>query len=489
MPRHRCIRSLLRSAFLRGPARGPPGPSYSFGRWSSCWACWDTRAREHGAERPADDDPAPPAAPASVSRNGQGRAVLRATRVREPLRIDGRLDEDDLRAGPADRRLRADGAGQRRPGHRADRALDPVRRRQLLRVGEGLRPLAGTVGAERDAARRPERVDERERRLLDRHVQRQAQRLPLRSQCTRRLPGRAGDQRRHAAELELELRVQRAGGPVRRRLDLRVPRAVLGDPLSAGAGPAVGLQHAPYGAVEERGVAHRAAASRPGAAPGTDSDVARSAPRRPGGAAAREESGVSPLRHHHHRHRPAGSSGDVERPDGERRAGPEVRRDPEPDGRSDLPYGFRPSGSGRTAGESDAVQPALPGEAHVLPRGPGHLQLRHRRRAERQRRRRADDVLQPPDRHQPQSAGADHRRRPGHRQGGGLPGRRAQHPDRRQGGARSSVHQLQRGAAAARRPAAKRRRSAVHQSDALAGGQRPRRRPTAPTPASASSIR
>jgi len=43
---------------------------------------------------PADDDPAPPAAPASVSRNEQGRAVLRATRVREPLRIDGRLDEE-----------------------------------------------------------------------------------------------------------------------------------------------------------------------------------------------------------------------------------------------------------------------------------------------------------------------------------------------------------------------------------------------------------
>ena len=42
---------------------------------------------------PTDEDPTPPVAPASVSRNRQGRAVLRATRVREPLRIDGRLDE------------------------------------------------------------------------------------------------------------------------------------------------------------------------------------------------------------------------------------------------------------------------------------------------------------------------------------------------------------------------------------------------------------
>ena len=38
-------------------------------------------------------DPPPPVAPASVSRNAQGRATLRATRISEPLRIDGRLDE------------------------------------------------------------------------------------------------------------------------------------------------------------------------------------------------------------------------------------------------------------------------------------------------------------------------------------------------------------------------------------------------------------
>ena len=45
------------------------------------------------AQEPPTGDPPPPVAPASVSRNAQGRATLRATRIGQPLRIDGRLDE------------------------------------------------------------------------------------------------------------------------------------------------------------------------------------------------------------------------------------------------------------------------------------------------------------------------------------------------------------------------------------------------------------
>ena len=37
--------------------------------------------------------PAPPVAPAVVSRDADGRATVRATRVREPIRLDGQLDE------------------------------------------------------------------------------------------------------------------------------------------------------------------------------------------------------------------------------------------------------------------------------------------------------------------------------------------------------------------------------------------------------------
>ena len=44
---------------------------------------------------PADDGPPPaPVAPATVSRNERGRATVRAVRLTEPLRFDGRLDED-----------------------------------------------------------------------------------------------------------------------------------------------------------------------------------------------------------------------------------------------------------------------------------------------------------------------------------------------------------------------------------------------------------
>ena len=43
---------------------------------------------------PADQrDPPPPIAPEVISRGENGRVVVRATRLRQPLRIDGRLDE------------------------------------------------------------------------------------------------------------------------------------------------------------------------------------------------------------------------------------------------------------------------------------------------------------------------------------------------------------------------------------------------------------
>lgn len=52
---------------------------------------WTAAARAQSVPAEA---PSPPVAPQSVSRSADGRAVLRATRVREPLRIDGRLDEE-----------------------------------------------------------------------------------------------------------------------------------------------------------------------------------------------------------------------------------------------------------------------------------------------------------------------------------------------------------------------------------------------------------
>ena len=47
------------------------------------------------------DAPSPPAAPATIARDAQHRATLRAIRIKEPLRVDGRLDEAIYETVPA----------------------------------------------------------------------------------------------------------------------------------------------------------------------------------------------------------------------------------------------------------------------------------------------------------------------------------------------------------------------------------------------------
>ena len=91
----------------------------------------------------------------------------------------------------------------------------------------------------------------------------------------------------------------------------------------------------------------------------------------------------------------------------------QVRRDPEPERRLHLQHRLRPGGSRRTAGEPDAVQPVLPGEARVLSREPGRVRLRRRalERLAGRDRRRADPVLQPAHRLAGQPDGADRGRR------------------------------------------------------------------------------
>jgi hypothetical protein len=45
--------------------------------------------------------PPPPVAPATISRDGEGRATIRAVRLAQPIRIDGQLNEDHYRNVPA----------------------------------------------------------------------------------------------------------------------------------------------------------------------------------------------------------------------------------------------------------------------------------------------------------------------------------------------------------------------------------------------------
>ena len=61
------------------------------------------QSRGAGARRPVvgAPPPPPPEPPATVSRNAQGGVSVRAVRITEPIKVDGKLDEDVYRAIPA----------------------------------------------------------------------------------------------------------------------------------------------------------------------------------------------------------------------------------------------------------------------------------------------------------------------------------------------------------------------------------------------------
>ena len=269
--------------------------------------------------------------------------------------------------------------------------------------------------------------------------------------------------------------------------EFRVP--VLVNPLPARPRPVLGLQRAARGARWKNEESHIVPLPLAlGQRPRPDPDVAQPAPGGSGTAAASQEPRVPALRHRHAHHRPAGPPAAVQRPDAERGVGREVRPDAEPDDRPDRAHRLRAGRGGRATGEPDAVQPALPREAHVLPRRPGHLQLRHRRRSQHQRRGRADALLQPADRPQPGPAGANPRGRPRDGQGGRLPGGlSACRPGQAIGGGR--FHQLHRGPRAPRHPAPQRLRRCCTPIVAVARRERAVGAPTAATSASASSTR
>ena len=177
----------------------------------------------------------------------------------------------------------------------------------------------------------------------------------------------------------------------------------------------------------------------------------------------------------------------------QRRARRQVRRDPEPDCRLHLQHRLRPGGGGRAAGEPDALQPLLPREAGLLPRGAGHLRLRAtgrgpaaprrpapdraaRRRLSRQRRR-ADRLLQPPHRaragrRRDQPDGADHRWRADDGEGRALQHRGPQHPDRRRRRRGCASHELHGAPGQARHPAAQPRRGHLHRALRVGRGHR-----------------
>ena len=92
-----------------------------------CVSCCSRRAscrrRHRNPTLLQDLGPAAPVAPETVTRDDRGRATVRAVRITQPLRLDGRLDDEVYDAGPTDRRVHPAAAGRGNTGDRTDRNL------------------------------------------------------------------------------------------------------------------------------------------------------------------------------------------------------------------------------------------------------------------------------------------------------------------------------------------------------------------------------
>ena len=171
----------------------------------------------------------------------------------------------------------------------------------------------------------------------------------------------------------------------------------------------------------------------------------------------------------------------------------QVRRHREPDRGLHLQHRLRAGRGGRAAGQPHALQPLLPREARLLPRGPGHLRLRARRVLRRRRRgrrrppdrrrrrllrgrRRPDHLLQPADRAPAAGRGqphrADPRRRAAHGPGRSVQHRCAGHRHRERGYRRGRADRFHRAPREPRRPAPQPDRRHLHRPLGIA--QRPR---------------
>ena len=437
--------------------------------------------------------------PVSAEAAGGGRARCAGPGVgpggpprhRHPARRRARRAR--VRDRPRHRRLRPADAGGGRPGDREDRGVDPLRRGEHLRrrAGVGL-GAPGRVGGERDAARHPPAP--RERLVLGRvrHLQRPAQRGRLLHQPAR------GDRRlrhhqRGQSERRLEPGVGRAHRPVRGRLDGGDGDPVQVPALPPGAAPAVGGADSPSRPPEERANLHHLGAHR-GRPPGHLPHVRRRPPRGPRRAGQRHQPRDQAVRHLRGHHRPHAGHAAPERRRRRLRGRRQVRHHPEPDRGLHLEHRLRPGRGGRAAGEPDPVQPVLPREARVLPRGPRHLRVRPGGRPQPPRRRPAADRHRPVQRGEPRAhavllaphrapgrcRGAHHRRGESHRQGGRLRRRGAEHACGRRADRRRRADQLHRRPDQARHPAPQRPRGPLHQPLGVARRRRgqpdPRRR-------------
>ncbi len=184
---------------------------------------------------------------------------------------------------------------------------------------------------------------------------------------------------------------------------------------------------------------------------------------------------------------PQGRPSNLERSGRRRRPRREVRRHAEHDRRPDRQYRFRAGRGRRAADQSDALQPLLSRKTRLLPREPGDVRLRRRRGDRRGLERCSDPVLQPPHRVQQEPGGAAPGRRTADRTRRQIHRRRPEHADRRRGEVELEGHELFRVPAEARYSAPKQRRRHFHRPLGRSELARVRTRRTAPTAPSRSS--
>ena len=146
-------------------------------------------------------------------------------------------------------RLRPAGAVRGPAGHREDRGVAVLRRREHLPWRAAARERPQPPGDERDAARLVQRLQQRSPGGDLRHLQRPPQRLRLRRQPAWR--DVRLDRHQRAAEPQLERPVVVEGRRLRRRLDHRDAHPVPLDPLQ-GRRHHLGRELPAHGAVEGR---------------------------------------------------------------------------------------------------------------------------------------------------------------------------------------------------------------------------------------------
>ena len=330
----------------------------------------------------------PPAAPDTIARDDNGQATIRAVRIERAIQLDGRLDEEIYQHDPADRRLHPAGAERGRASHREDRGVGVLRRPQRLRQ----RARCWDSHPEREvdhraAPRQQQHHAERELHLRLRHVPRSAQR------ATSSRPTPLGALRDQAIVDDVlnsnwntvwDVRTGRFEGGWTRNSS--IPFKSL---RYRGAGTAGLGRQLPAGREVEERVSRTSRRCR--RRYGTDGDQPHGSGRRRWSASRRravEEHRAEAIRRgvdgHRRtarpRRRPTTSDGN---------AGFDFKYGltREPHRRRDRAHRFRAGRRGPAAGEPDALQPVLPGEARLLPRGAGDLRVRRRRFGQRRHAR------------------------------------------------------------------------------------------------------